>query len=193
MSSDQGRMSERPRPLAYIAAPLFCVAEREFNARLKRVLLPYVEVFLPQEDGGLMSELVASGASSRDAAAAVFAMDIAAIRRCDMLVIVLDGRVVDEGASVELGIAYALGKECVGLQTDVRRLVMGRNNPMVDCSLSCIFTSEGSLASWVAARTETNFPGYVQGGAQSPRLPSRVKSESLSPLNDGLHPSKHRR
>ena len=176
MPSDKDRISERRRPLAYIAAPLFCVSEREFNARLKRVLLPYVEVFLPQEDGGLMTELVATGASSGDAAAAVFAMDVTAIRRCDMLLIVLDGRVVDEGASVELGIAYALGKKCIGLQTDVRRLTMGRNNPMVECSLSAVFTSEASLVSWLAAMDTARVPSHVQDRADSARLSLIVKS-----------------
>lgn len=67
----------------------------------------------------------------------------------------MDGRVVDEGASVELGVAYALGKECIGLQTDVRRLVMGRNNPMIDCALNAVFTSEASLLKWVAARSKS--------------------------------------
>lgn len=147
-------MSDRSRRLAYIAAPLFNVAERQFNARLKRSLLPYVDVFLPQEDGGLLTQLVTQGASPRDAAAAVFAMDVEAIRRCDILVMVLDGRVVDEGASVELGIAYALGKVCIGLQTDVRRLVLDRNNPMIECTLAAVFTSEDSLVNWVAARLE---------------------------------------
>ena len=32
------------------------------------------------------------------------------------------GRVPDEGACVELGIAYALGKKCIGYKTDDRNL-----------------------------------------------------------------------
>ena len=33
---------------------------------------------------------------------------------------VLDGRIPDEGACVELGIAYANGKRCYGVKTDAR-------------------------------------------------------------------------
>lgn len=43
----------------------------------------------------------------------------------------MDGRGPDEGACVEIGIGYALGKECVGLKSDVRGLFGGCDNPMV--------------------------------------------------------------
>ncbi len=163
-------MTERKRCLVYVAAPLFNVAEREFNARLKLSLLPHIDVFLPQEDGGLIGELVANGASAIEAASSVFAMDVAAIRRCDALLIVMDGRSIDEGASVELGIAYALGKLCVGLQTDVRRLILGRNNPMIDCALDAVFASEATLVNWMATRLGvSSAPEPNQIGAASRR------------------------
>ena len=44
------------------------------------------------------------------------------IKNCDILIFFLDGRVPDEGACVELGIAYALGKKCIGYKTDDRNL-----------------------------------------------------------------------
>lgn len=137
--------------LIYVAGPLFSVAERVFNSSLKARLLPYANVFLPQEDGGLVCDLVSQGATPIDAARSVFQMDLAAIHRCDVLLIVMDGRSIDEGAAVELGIAYSLGKLCVGLQTDSRRLLGTRNNPMVDCSLHAYFTSEQELISWVSS------------------------------------------
>lgn len=43
----------------------------------------------------------------------------------------MDGKVPDEGACVEIGIAYALGKECIGLKTDARGAFGGADNPMV--------------------------------------------------------------
>jgi len=159
-------MIERTRRLVYVAAPLFNVAEREFNARLKRNLLTHTDVFLPQEDGGLIAELVANGASASEAAASVFAIDVAAIRRCDALLLVMDGRTIDEGASVELGIAYALKKLCIGLQTDVRRLVLGRNNPMIDCALDVVFASEAALVNWTATQYGV---GNVHGTARNER------------------------
>lgn len=142
-------MNGRARPLIYVAAPLFSCAERTFNASLKDRLSVDFDVFLPQEDGGLVADFVTRGASPRDAALAVFDIDLSAVRRCNALIIVMDGRAIDEGACVELGIAYSLGKICVGLQTDARRLLFGRNNPMIDCALNAVFTSEEALMPWM--------------------------------------------
>jgi hypothetical protein len=64
-----------------------------------------------------------------------FLKDIKEIRKCDILVIVLDGRVPDEGACLELGYAFALGKKCIGLKTDSRSLHYGVDNPMI---MGCI-------------------------------------------------------
>ena len=49
----------------------------------------------------------------------------------------------DEGACVEIGIGYALGKEWVGLKTDVRGAFEGADNPMVPGALK--FRVTGSL------------------------------------------------
>jgi len=167
-------MNTTKKPLVYLAGPLFSSAERAFNARLKSNLLPYVNVFLPQEDGGLVRELVAAGAAAHDAARAVFEMDLAAIRKCDLLLLVMDGRVIDEGASVELGVAFALGKECVGLQTDSRRMLLDRNNPMIDCALSQVFHDEVLLFNWASIRwpaperTETPGVGKLPNDCHRP-------------------------
>ncbi len=76
-------------------------------------------------------------------------LDIAALKKCDFVLIVLDGRSVDEGAAFELGYAYALGKVCYGLQTDPRRLLkIGINNPMIDCALQQVFSSVDDLVAW---------------------------------------------
>jgi nucleoside 2-deoxyribosyltransferase len=64
-----------------------------------------------------------------------FLKDTKEIRKCDILIIVLDGRVPDEGACLELGYAFALGKKCVGLKTDSRALHYGLDNPMI---MGCI-------------------------------------------------------
>jgi nucleoside 2-deoxyribosyltransferase len=53
---------------------------------------------------------------------------------------VLDGRVVDDGACVELGIAYALGKKIYGIKTDTRSLELDLDlNPLIAGCFTTIF------------------------------------------------------
>lgn len=115
----------------YFAAPLFCAAEWEFNAKLVAVLERHgYEVFLPQRDGVVAATL--EGKSEQEACETVFRKDTEALRAADILCIVLDGRVPDEGACAELGMAYALGKRCYGLRTDMRALETGLSvNPLI--------------------------------------------------------------
>ena len=101
----------------YLAAPLFSEMERDRNRQLRDQICEFANVYLPQADGGLIFDLVREGMSPAQAKARIFQEDIVAISRCDVLVIVMDGRTVDEGASFELGYAYCLGKKCVGLKT----------------------------------------------------------------------------
>lgn len=109
----------------YFAAPLFCKAERDFNAHVTEILRKNGhEVFLPQE--------LPAGSDKRS----LFDGDMAAIDACDVLLLVMDGRVPDEGATFELGYAYAKGKTCVGLKTDTRVSEMGGDNIMLEFSLS---------------------------------------------------------
>ncbi len=139
-------------PSVYIAAPLFSLAEISFNAGLRESLAPYLTVYLPQQNGGLVVELSKGATSVLEARRLVFQRDIAAIQSCDFVVIVLDGRVVDEGASFELGFAYALGKECVGLKTDSRQLLPSGDNPMISGALSQTFSSVDQLVEWARVR-----------------------------------------
>lgn len=133
----------------YLAAPLFSEAERAFNTVLATALGARHTVFLPQRDGHLIEDLVKAGADEASAAQSAFDVDVAAIRRSDCIVAVLDGRGVDEGVAVELGIAFAISKASVGLQTDRRRLLGTRNNPMVDCILWDVRTTIAELLVWL--------------------------------------------
>lgn len=139
------------RPLLYVAAPLFSMAELSFNISLRLSLNEHVDVFLPQEDGDLVVTLIAEGMSALAARDHVFHTDLLAIQRCDILLLVLDGRSVDEGAAFELGYAFALGKQCIGLQTDPRRLLPSGNNPMIERPLERCFDSVGALVDWIAS------------------------------------------
>jgi nucleoside 2-deoxyribosyltransferase len=84
--------------------------------------------------------------------AAMFELDVAKVIACDVLLIVLDGRVPDEGACFELGVAYAEKrraqprKRLIGLQTDVRAAFLGAKlNPMLAVSLDVVVTDEAAL------------------------------------------------
>ena len=115
----------------YIAGPLFSQGEREFNEKVNEFLLKSgFSTFLPQKDGYELSELI-QDTHAPDASALIFSFDVEQIHKSDILVFIMDGRVPDEGACVEVGIAYALGKECFGLKTDTRSLLHSEDNPMI--------------------------------------------------------------
>jgi len=115
----------------YLAAPLFNDMERSFNNRLTALLEPFAEVFLPQRDGKLLRDMVGRGMPIEAARQLVFEADVNALKRCNHVVAVLDGRTIDEGVAFEIGYARALGKMCIGLKTDDRALLPSGDNPMV--------------------------------------------------------------
>jgi nucleoside 2-deoxyribosyltransferase len=135
-----------------VAGPLFSPKERQWNASIRDQLTEFSDVYLPQEDGALLVELVANGMSVGEAKNVIFAADIEAIERCDILLLVMDGRVIDEGACFELGYAYSRGKICIGVKTDVRSLLPIGDNPMIDCALRNIFRDLDSAALWIRQR-----------------------------------------
>ena len=105
----------------YFAAPLFCAGEKEFNKKIAAVFEEYgYDVFLPQRDGLLVAEL--TDKTPDEKVKTIFEKDIAEIKKSDVLVFALDGRIPDEGACVELGLGFALNKRCYGIRTDVRTL-----------------------------------------------------------------------
>lgn len=142
---------EQMRPLAYYAAPLFSEGELQFNQRVVDGLEKYIDVFLPQRDGGKLTDLLASGVPRAAAYRSIFDRDIESIRSSNVLIIVLDGRAVDEGAAFELGYAHALGKVCVALETDPRRLFPAGHNPMIEVPLHKVFRSVQSLVTWASS------------------------------------------
>ena len=138
----------RRKPRLYLAAPLFSEAELSFNRELRRDLAAHFNVYLPQEDGSLAVNMMKDGFSWSAAKTAVFRQDVDAIRAAEYVLVVLDGRSIDEGAAFELGVGWALGKKCVGYQSDPRRLLPSGNNPMVEQALECIITTRAELESW---------------------------------------------
>jgi nucleoside 2-deoxyribosyltransferase len=140
------------RPNVYLAGPLFSASERQWNVSLRDTLTGFCDVYLPQEDGALLVELVANGMPVNEAKNAIFTRDIEAIERCDILLLVMDGRVLDEGACFELGYAYARGKVCIGLKTDVRSLLPIGDNPMIEGALRGTFIDFYEVSEWIRSR-----------------------------------------
>jgi len=116
----------------YIAGPLFSSAELEFNEKMDTYLQNLgIETFLPQRDGYLLANLIAQKYNKQEAVDIIFLKDIEEIKNCDVVLFILDGRVPDEGACVEVGLAYAYDKECIGFKSDSRSLVGDMDNPLL--------------------------------------------------------------
>ena len=138
------------RPSIYVAAPLFNPGERGHNLSIRSVLEPWFTVHLPQIDGALLPNLLALGVSPEEARRRIFEDDVAAIRRSDALLVVLNGGSVDEGAAFELGVGWSLGKQCFGFKDDFRQLLPDGDNPMIAGALRATFRSLEELSSWAA-------------------------------------------
>ena len=118
--------------MIYIAGPMFSEAERTYNEMIAQLLEENgYGVFLPQRDAMDVQELLDEGMGWDQVNQHIFDEDIQGIRGCDIVLFVMDGRVPDDGACVEIGYAYALGKECVGLKTDLRTFMGKYDNSMI--------------------------------------------------------------
>ncbi len=139
--------------LVYFAAPLFSVGERQYNEQLTQKIeaLGY-EVFLPQRDGAERGAPPYNTMSGEEWSRAVFQLDKEQLLAAEVFLFVLDGRVPDEGACVELGIA-ACQKELmqakkflIGLHTDRRGAFPGTKlNAMIQGALEYVAPDEATL------------------------------------------------
>jgi nucleoside 2-deoxyribosyltransferase len=141
--------------LIYFAAPLFCKAEQAFNMKLTEKLEELgFTVFLPQRDGVEISVLPDSEMAVEELRQSIFAIDRDKVLEADIFLFVLDGRVPDDGACVELGIAYAQkyllerDKLIIGLHTDMRgafAFLDTKLNPIILGSFDDIVEDENTL------------------------------------------------
>ena len=137
----------------YFAGPLFCDAERAFNLRLTEILEARgFQVFLPQRDGIESKKPPYSEMVNDELQQTIFKLDRDMILQADIFLFVLDGRVPDEGACVELGIAYGQkhllqqDKLLIGLYTDMRgAFPEGKLNAMISGALDCTIGDEEQL------------------------------------------------
>jgi nucleoside 2-deoxyribosyltransferase len=137
----------------YFAGPLFSKAEKQFNQELTDKLeTAGFEVFLPQRDGVTSNKPPHDKMSREERRQTMFNLDKEKIFKSDIFLFILDGRVPDEGACVELGIAYCQKelqgrkKLLVGLKTDSRAVqIMTELNPMLKVPLDYIAKTEEEL------------------------------------------------
>ena len=123
----------------YFAGPLFNQSEKDFNLKLTNILEEFgYEVFLPQRDG--IEAALLEGKTEDELIEMIFSLDEKNVLDADIIFMNLDGRVPDEGACVELGIAYQSGKRCYGFKTDTRSVELGMDlNPMISGCMIKIF------------------------------------------------------
>jgi hypothetical protein len=145
--------------LIYFAGPLFNEAERAFNAQLAaRLEERGFTVYLPQRDGLEKPNALNLELTLHEQQKAIFTKDRNRILDSDIFLIVLDGRVPDEGACVELGIASSqkyLGEGpglLLGYMTDWRVFFPDvKLNAMVEGALDAVVDNEDDLFAQLAA------------------------------------------
>lgn len=124
----------------YCAGPLFNPKEREDMNSIATVLeTAGYSVFLPQRDGlelaRLFPVLIEKNISEEEASIvlnnAIFSLDVFEVLDSDGVILNMNGRVPDEGAMVEAGIAWAHEKPIVIFKNDDRSLIQGNCNPLV--------------------------------------------------------------
>jgi nucleoside 2-deoxyribosyltransferase len=141
------------RILLYFAGPLFSAAEKRFNQYLTdKIEALGHRVFLPQRDGVEKDRPPYDTMTPDERRHAIFALDKQMIDACEVFLFVLDGRVPDEGACVELGMAYAQKvlrqpyKRLIGFHSDIRAaFIAGKLNPMVRVPLETVVETEEAL------------------------------------------------
>ena len=123
----------------YFAGPMFNQAEKNFNLEVVKVLEENgYQVFLPQRDGIEAAKL--EGKTEEELIKMIFELDAGEVEKADIIFMNLDGRVPDEGACVELGIAYGIDKRCYGFKTDTRSVESDLDlNPMISGCMIKIF------------------------------------------------------
>lgn len=122
----------------YCAGPLFNTKEKEEMQEIAATLeASGFEVFLPHRDGFEFSNLweVFNELGIKDINnilnKAIFTLDVFQVLDSDGLVLNINGRVPDEGAMVEAGIAWNSGRKVVIYKNDTRSLINGNDNPLV--------------------------------------------------------------
>ena len=124
----------------YCAGPLFNEAEKsEMEIISNELENNSYSTFLPHRDGleyaAIQNYFIEMRVSNEETnnilSKAIFALDVYKVITSDGLVLNMNGRVPDEGAMVEAGIAWANNKKIVIFKNDSRSIINGNDNPLV--------------------------------------------------------------
>lgn len=124
----------------YCAGPLFNIKEQEEMAEIAEALENNgYDTFLPQRDGlelSKISKYLEKHLKSNDKVnallvKAIFSLDIFQVINSNALILNMNGRVPDEGAMVEAGVAWSSDIPVVIYKNDSRSTFNGTDNPMV--------------------------------------------------------------
>jgi nucleoside 2-deoxyribosyltransferase len=137
----------------YLAGPLFSLAERRFNSILTEQLEGLGScVFLPQRDGVESDKPPYDKMTPDERRRTLFEVDRDQIFGSDVFLFILDGRIPDEGACVELGMAYTnkirmkSPKSIIGFHSDIRASFVGSKlNPMLKLCFDYVVENEDEL------------------------------------------------
>jgi len=132
----------------YCSGALFCPGEINMMAKIAVLLEKSgFDVFLPHRDGvepfcikHTNNKFVNSALTqpfNRALSKYTFALDMyEIIISCDYFLVNLNGRVPDDGAVAEMGMAFAAGKPVLIYKDDIRAPIMGFDDPML-MGVSC--------------------------------------------------------
>ncbi len=97
--------------IIYLAAPLFSLAERNFNAELSYA----IQAGYDDQIGFIMPQKFDGNPP------ALYTQCIENIKIADIVLALIDGTEADAGVAFEVGIAKMTGKKIIGLRTDFRK------------------------------------------------------------------------
>jgi len=127
----------------YCSGALFCPGELFVMAKIADLLEKNgYDVFLPHRDGlepfcmkhanNKLLNSVLTQPINRELSKCAFSLDMyEIIMSCDYFLVNLNGRVPDDGAVSEMGMAYAAGKPVLIYKDDIRTPIMEFDDPMV--------------------------------------------------------------
>jgi len=157
MSAGRFAQGEKNHLKLYFAGPLFSIAEKTFNTSVAdKIEQLGISVFLPQRDGAESQIENYHDLDKETRRISIFQIDYSEIIKSDIFLFILDGRVPDEGACFELGVAYtqkqleSKNKLIIGLHTDSRAAFIGAKlNPMIKIPLDSIFGTVEELITYL--------------------------------------------
>jgi len=197
-------MKNTGKKRVYCSGPLFCPGEIAIMTKIATTLENAgFEAFLPHRDGlepfflkHANNKLMNSALSqpiSRSLSKSGFALDLVeVILACDFFLVNLNGRVPDDGAVSEMGMAFAAGKPVLIYKDDIRTPLMGFDEPMIT-GASCfsetvskiedipsrlqqIETRHFCAASEDANRFSASVQPMIKRGKKAARLVKRLSS-----------------